>query len=237
MKNNFYFLIILNILLIGCVKDVDKSALINENDIVPSLITNVQVENVVGGAILTYNLPPGDNLLYILAEYELKNNKKVEKKASYFDNQLKLEGFGESKEYTVKVYSVSRGGKKSDPLSVKINPLTPQIQTTFESLEIIPTFGGLKIGFENLSETDLRIYVITADSLGDLYTPETFYTKRKSAQLSVRGFEDTERSFGVYIADRWDNTSDTLYTTLTPWFEEELDKTKFQYKELYHVLD
>src|SRR5690606_14988482 len=34
--------------------------------------------------------------------------------------------------------------------------------------------------------------------------------------------------FGVYVTDRWGNNSDTLVQKLTPLFEQQLDKSKFQ---------
>ncbi|AUP77916.1 DUF5000 domain-containing lipoprotein [Flavivirga eckloniae] len=228
MKNNVYFLIILNLLLLGCDSDVEKSALINASDAAPDQVSNVQIENIIGGAVISYNLPKSESLLYIVAEYELNNDKKVEQKASYFNNEIKLVGFGESKEYDVQLYSVSRGGKKSEPLNVVINPLEPQFKTTYKSLELIPDFGGFKLNFENLSESDLRIFVLATNSEGEVYTPETFYTKRKEGSLAVRGFKDVEQTFGVYVKDRWDNTSDTLYKKITPLFEEKIDKSKFK---------
>ena len=33
--------------------------------------------------------------------------------------------------------------------------------------------------------------------------------------------------FGVIVRDRWDNATDTVFATVTPWEEYELDKGKF----------
>jgi hypothetical protein len=65
------------------------------------------------------------------------------------------------------------------------------------------------------------------DSTGFWNTGETFYTKQTAGQFSLRGFPPVETTFGVYLRDRWGNTSDTLVRDLTPRFEKQLDKSKF----------
>src|SRR5690606_32247021 len=55
-----------------------------------------------------------------------------------------------------------------------------------------------------------------------------FYSRSLRGGANVRGYNDPERSFGVYFRDRWDNVSDTLYVTAHPLFEEQLDKSKFR---------
>ena len=57
-------------------------------------------------------------------------------------------------------------------------------------------------------------------------------TKRKEGSFAVRGFDPLERTFGVFVRDRWNNRSDTLFADLTPVFEQKLDKTKFRKVEL-----
>jgi hypothetical protein len=52
----------------------------------------------------------------------------------------------------------------------------------------------------------------------------TFYTAALAGKFSARGFQPVEKRFGVYIQDRWDNKSDTLYKTLTPIREELIPK-------------
>lgn len=230
MKNFIRYFLLLAVVIVGiiqCTDDVDRGIPTLKDDAPPSPVTDVQVEPIPGGAILSYTLPKSDNLLYVMAEYTI-GDKLFEKKSSFYSNNLTVEGFPDTKQYNLKLYSVSRSGTKSAPVSVKINPLTPPVVATFNSAVLEPTFGGVKVKFENESESELKLVVLTTDSLGDLYPADIYYTKRKEGSFSVRGFSPELRKFGFYALDRWDNYSDTLFVELEPWFEEQLDKFKFK---------
>lgn len=230
MKNFIRYFLLLAVVIVGiiqCTDDVDRGIPTLKDDAPPSPVTDVQVEPIPGGAILSYTLPKSDNLLYVMAEYTI-GDKLFEKKSSFYSNNLTVEGFPDTKQYNLKLYSVSRSGTKSAPVSVKINPLTPPVVAVLNSVVLEPTFGGVKVKFENESESELKLVVLTTDSLGDLYPADIYYTKRKEGSFSVRGFSPELRKFGFYALDRWDNYSDTLFVELEPWFEEQLDKFKFK---------
>lgn len=216
------------ILISGC-DDIDKGVPMIEGSYeAPSAVSDVNIENIAGGAILSYTLPNSENLLYVLAEYSRKEGIISEKKVSYYQNTLSLEGFPDTAAYTVDLYAVSRAGKKSVPVSVTIHPLTPPVISTFNSLSVNRTFGGIYVNFENEAETDIRISVITSDSLNNDYIADTYYTKMGEGGFSTRGFEPEPRTFGVYVSDRWGNMSDTAYHDVVPLFERKLDKNKFR---------
>ena len=230
MKNYMRYFLLLAVVIVGmiqCADDVDRGIPTLKDDAPPSPVTGVQVEAIPGGAILSYTLPKSGNLLYVMAEYTI-GDKLFEKKSSFYSNNLTVEGFPDTKQYNLKLYSVSRSGTKSAPVSVKINPLTPPVVAVLNSVVLEETFGGVKVKFENESESELKLVVLTTDSLGDLYPADMYYTKRKEGSFSVRGFSPELRKFGFYALDRWDNYSDTLFVELEPWFEEQLDKFKFK---------
>lgn len=219
-------LVFIAVFLINCSDEVWRGIPTDDNAPAPPPVTNVQVTATPGGASITYTLPKSDNLLYVMGEYTLKD-KLVERKSSFYSNTLKLEGFPDTSEYAVRLYSVSRDGAKSDPVTITVTPLTPPIVSIYNSLVMEPTFGGVRILFDNDNESEVKLTVLTTDSIGDIFTADIHYTKRKDGSFSVRGYESEERLFGLYIQDRWNNLSDTLFTTLVPWFEEEMDKFKF----------
>jgi hypothetical protein len=192
----------------------------------PGLVTNIQVSNLPGAAVLMYNLPSGDGLRYVTAEYYL-NGEKIVKKASYYDNSIRIEGFPAAGEYEVNLYAVSWSDVKSAPVTVAVNPLEPPYLTTFRSLATRPTFGGIYVDFENENMSNLKISVISPDSLGEWKLLDTHYTDAPKGGFAVRGMTTDPRKFGFYVRDRWDNYSDTLYADLTPLFEMELDKKNF----------
>lgn len=230
MKNYMRYFLLLTVVLIGmirCTDDVSRGIPTLKDDTSPSPVTGVQVEAIPGGAILSYTLPKSENLLYVMAEYTI-GDRLFEKKSSFYSNNLIVEGFPDTKQYDLKLYSVSRSGTKSTPVNIKINPLTPPVEAVFNSVVLEQTFGGVKVKFENESESELKLVVLTTDSLGDLYPADVYYTKRKAGSYSVRGFAPVMRKFGFYALDRWNNYSDTVFVDLEPWFEEQLDKFKFK---------
>src|SRR5690554_3531470 len=155
-----YFLMIIIIIVASC-EEFERGTPVDADDVAPDPVSNVEIENTPGGAVISYTLPKNENLLYVMAEYTLSNGKVMEKKSSYFSNQLILEGFADTLEYNVNLYSISRGGLKSEPVPVTIKPLTPPIIEAFNSIKMNPTFGGLKVFFENESEAELRFNVLT----------------------------------------------------------------------------
>lgn len=208
----------------GCKKEgrIDH---INYKGPAPEPISNVKVTPTPGGAILVYEVPEDPNFYYAEAEYEIQPGVYRQAKASYYTDTLKLVGFGDTLSHDVKIYSVSENEKKSESMTITVNPLAPPVQTVFKTITLESTFGGVQIGFENKSKAKLAIEVLVDSSgLGTWATAQTFYTGAKEGTFTIRGYDTIERKFGVYIRDRWDNKSDTLLKKLTPLFEEEIPK-------------
>jgi hypothetical protein len=193
----------------------------------PPAVSDARVENYPGAAKITYSVPDAKNLLYVKAEY-FSNGIKRETKSTFYQDFVELKGFGEAKEYEVKLYSVSRSEQMSEPVTVIVHPLQPPVQETFASLALTEDFGGATVSFLNPSQAELNIIMLTTDENGDWVTADILYTKKENGYFSVRGYDTIPRKFGVFVKDRWDNTSDTLVQELTPIFEKHLDRTKFQ---------
>jgi hypothetical protein len=194
---------------------------------VPLQVENIEVTPTQGGATLTYQLPPNGNILYVMVEYALGDGIPRNKKSSHFDNSITLEGFPDTNPYEVNIYSVSASGVKSEPVRKTIVPLIPPFQMAYSTLKTEATFGGAKFFFENQSRANLKFVVVTPDSTGKYEQAYTHYTQLEAGTFAIRGYDTLQRVFGVYTLDRWNNRSDTLFTEVKPWFEKELDKTRF----------
>ena len=112
----------------------------------------------------------------------------------------------------------------SEPLQITFKPLMSPIKSTFETLSMKRTFGGISVSFENSYEANLRFTILTKDEKGDIIPADAYYTKRISGSFAVRGYAPEERWFGVCISDKWDNRTDTLSGLYTPIYEQELYK-------------
>jgi hypothetical protein len=199
----------------------------------PAQISNVKINEVPGGAVLTYTIPKDPNLSYVKAVYEIQPGVVREAKASYYTDTLRLVGFGDTLSHEVQLFSVGKNEKESASISVKVKPLSPPVRTVFKTLKLTATFGGVNVSFVNDSRANLAIVVIVdTTGLGTWAPVTTFYTGAPEGSFSARGYDTTKRTFAVYIRDRWDNKSDTLAESLTPLFEQFIDPDTFKALEL-----
>ncbi|WP_239063666.1 DUF4959 domain-containing protein [Bacteroides sp. 51] len=228
MKKYIAFIVgVLHIFVMGSCSD-DVNSPMEKDKSAPEPVYNVTVENLSGAALIHYSLPTNEDLLYVLASYTNKKGQVVNARSSYYTNSIRVEGFGDTDEYTIQLYAVDRSENKSVAVETKIKPLTPQVILTAGQLEINPDFGGINIVINNEARADLAIMVSTANEDGEMTTAETFYTALNTAKFFVRGYESEPRKFAVVVRDKWENLSDTVYAEVTPIYEIMLDKTKFK---------
>lgn len=199
----------------------------------PGQISNVKVKPLPGGAMLTYDIPQDDHLSYVLAVYEIQPGVVRQAKSSVYTDTLRLDGFGDVSSRTVQLYSVGKNEKRSAPVELQFEPLTPPVQTVFQSMVVSESFGGLNIRFQNETSANLVVYVMVDTTGSGAWAPaNTYFTQAKEGRLSLRGYESVERKFAVYIQDRWNNKSDTLVKSLVPLFEQEIPKSNWKNMKL-----
>lgn len=222
------FLLIMGSIISGCKKNNGFNAVISEDTSKPLPVSNVKVDNFTGGANITYNLPNSPNILYVLAKYRVNDNLVRETKSSYYKDTVVVEGFAKEQPYEVTLYTVTRANVMSDPVTVTVNPKIPAYLETRPSLVLSPDFSGVNITGNNPSGKHISIVLLSFNkNTGLMEIEDQFVTKNTKIDHSVFGFNAVERRFAVYVADRWGNFSDTLQTSLTPLFEEAMDKNKF----------
>lgn len=194
----------------------------------PPVVTNVKVANFKGGAYLTYDLPKSANLLYVLAKYRIRDNVSRQTKSSYYSDSITVNGFAESKEYTVTLFSVSRANVFSDSVTVTVHPDTPYYKLIKPSVVIHPDFGGINVTATNPDKQPLGYVLVTYDNSTQSYeVQDQHYSNVDSLSYSVRGYDSIPEKFGVYVTDQWGNISDTVFSTVKPFYEALLDKSKF----------
>src|SRR5688500_11648089 len=95
------------LIVVGCKKE-EANGWTEKNGNVPAPVTNIQVQNGNGAAVISYSIPQGSDALYVKAVYTLGSGAKREVKASFYTNQLKVDGFADTLKHTVQLYTVSR---------------------------------------------------------------------------------------------------------------------------------
>lgn len=188
----------------------------------PGQLTDVQIENIAGGAIFTYKLPIDEDLLYIEAQYE-RNGKTTDMKASCFESSLKLEGYADTEEHEVKLYAVDRSMNYSAPVVVKIKPEENPVTAISKTLTMTGDIGGVHVTWENTTRTPINLMVYAADATGAMQLADVVYTSIAEGDYYLRGYDDQKRRFGVLVKDRWDNYSDTIADYFIPRFEQAID--------------
>jgi len=223
---NLWLLLLIAMIAFGCKED--KLAPLEKSGNPPGTVSNVVVKSGPGKAQLSYTLPDDKDLLYVKAVYALANGTQMEVKSSYYDNTLTVEGFGDTNEHEVKLYAVNRSEVASAPVSVMIKPEENPIWGVFRSLKASPDFGGLKVIANNPALADLAIEILV-ESQGK-YTPTTrnIYTSAADIDVSARGMDTIPFNFAITIRDRWLNYSDTLFTTITPFYETAIPKSGYK---------
>jgi hypothetical protein len=191
----------------------------------PPPLTNVLVEELPGGAKITYDLPVDvPDMSYVKCEYLFQGAKKT-MCASAYDNQLTIEGFGSIDPVELTLYLVDHSENASTPVSKTFSPLKPPIESIFESLIMAPDWGGLLVQWDNPLGIEIGVTLLTTDTLGEFAETETHFFLSKEGRYSFRGFDSLERRFGIRIIDKWNNVSSVKDTTLSPIYEKQLDRS------------
>src|SRR5690606_37843584 len=139
-KFQLWFWALLSLAAFSCDRNDEYINYTDPNLLAPAQVQDVRVIPTNGGAHIVYKVPKDPNLRYVKAVYETAPGTVWEVKSSYYTDTLKIEGFGDTQEYEVKLYSVGKNEKESEPLVVPVKPLIPAIQSVYETLAVSGTF-------------------------------------------------------------------------------------------------
>lgn len=213
----------------ACGKQMGREP-INNDSTVPAAVSNVKVENRSGKAKLTYSVPYDKALLYVQAEYKLSSGETATRKASYYEDSLILDGFSDTLEHEVTLYSISRSSVKSDPVLIKVKPLEASIFHVIKSLKIENAFGGYNINALNQTGENIGIIVLNKNVFKEYEADNNLsvFTNGKNILSKVRNMDTTTVKVGFFAKDRWGNKTDTVWKDITPIYEVQLSPANFK---------
>ena len=217
-------------LVIGsCNKKLESHQPVSGDGTVPAQVTGVTVVNGNGNAIISYAIPKDTGLAYVKAVYTISTGREYKSTASYYNNSLLVEGFADTLEHEVKLYSVSRSEVMSEPVIIRIKPLVAPIWQVYRSLQVTPAFGGFNLAAINASKANVSIIVTKKNAFNEYEADndKSVFTNTDSILAKVRGLDTTAYRFGFLVKDRWGNKTDTIYKQINPLYETELPKTNF----------
>jgi hypothetical protein len=228
-----FFLIVLTgtLFMVACDDSYMGVEQIKTDSTKPEKIT---VNNVIpksGALEIYFSLPKGNqHISKVEAWYYTKNHIKREFSVSRYSSFILVEGFMGTDEVTVELRCVDNSGNESDITQVEGTPLKSSLELAMESMEAEPAFGGLKIEWKNKEAKAIAIHVLTEDTLqvGVASLVEdpskTIYTSDSINTFSyIRQYPAVEQKFGFILSDKWENRTDTLIYSLTPYKEEKID--------------
>lgn len=222
---------LLFVLLVTSCAEVEKSQFATDS-IAPGLVSNCHITNGAGKALITYDLPTDEDLLYVKATYKLNDGTDMEVKTSAYVNELEVVGFGKAAEHDINLTAVDRSGNESKPVVVKISPTDNPIYRIFSGLKITSDFGGLALRWDNTELVDITIAVTTPDEHGQMITAQNFYSNSKVGQGYIRGYStessETEgRRFSVSISDHWGNQTTIKDSLYYPIYEMKIPSDRY----------
>jgi hypothetical protein len=199
-----------------------------EDSVAPGEVTLRTTKSVPGGAVVYYQLPADEDLLYVKAVYTLQDGKERDVKASVYTDSLEILGFGDTESRTIQLIAVDRSRNESTPVPVPIQPGTPPVLAIGESLNLVADFGGMHAYWDNPLKAKISIPVLVKDHNGDYVPVETFYSEQVQGEGTVRGMDTIEVDVKIYAQDRWGNQSSPKTYTLTPIYETLFDRLEFR---------
>lgn len=216
------------VVMLSCSKVADYKDVVSNDKTKPEPVTNVKVKNEAGAAVITYDLPASENILYVQASYMINDKTSRQTKSSFYSDTIHVGGFAKSQDYKVTLHTVSRANVVSDPVEVTVHPDTPPYLVAFPTIETRADFGGINISVLNRFKADLGIITIAKDMVTKQYEIiNQNYTNKDTISYSLRGYDTIPTEFGIYVTDPWENKSDTLFVTVKPLFEVLMDKSRF----------
>lgn len=220
MKNLIYYLIFLVLAIVSC--DEKELKPLHQSDEAPGVVTVKSVKDMAGAARINYSLPNSNDLLYVVANYKV-DDKSYNVKSSVYKNYVELYGFNDVKSYDVELVVVNRSEAMGAPVKVTVNPSKAPVHSIFETLNINTDWGGAVYNWTNDVLAPVVINLMAEDSTGTLQNIEWVYTEAPEFKFSIRGFDTVETKFAAFVRDRYDNYSDTVFQTIKPLFEQEIE--------------
>ncbi len=202
----------------------------------PEKVTVKEVIPKSGALEIHFSLPPGHpDIAQVVATYKNKRGEDMEFKVSRYSASILVEGFTGTDEKIVTMRCIDASGNESETITVKGNPLLSPVELAINTMKVEPTFGGVRIEWENKDAKPFAIHVLTIDTLqvgvGSLVEDptKTIYNRDSTNTFAyIRQYPPVEQKFGFVLSDKWGNRTDTLLNLVTPYKEEEIDYAKIK---------
>jgi hypothetical protein len=183
----------------------------------PGQVKDVTYTPSPGGATFRYTLPDDEDLMGVKAAYT--NERGVERvmRSSGYVDSLTITGLGTADKRDVYLYTVDNSNNESAPVIVSITPGQPDIYDIAESVTAEPYSGGVRLRWSNPYQRTVAVELLYMDATEEYIAYETFFgNDERGNGVKFGKLEPVRSYFGVYVRDRWGNTTPVKYYTVTP---------------------
>src|SRR5690606_32876118 len=151
----------------SCGDELNREAFYKDNN-PPGPVEEPVVENVAGGALITYQIPDDEDVISVEGSFQ-RGAKTVTKSSSIFSNQIIIDGLKSGTSYDVTLRAVDRSNNYSSPVVVEINPLEAPIDVIMNNIKTVRDFGGVRIEFDNKEPISIEFQLLKKDSISGAY--------------------------------------------------------------------
>lgn len=233
MKNNtnICLMIFAYLLIAACTDSYSGLEQVKIDSVRPDKITVNEVIPKSGAVEIIFSLPKGHpDIEQIVATYTNRKGEVMEFKVSRYSSSILVEGLFGTDETKINLVCVDTSGNESEVTTVTATAQPSPVEVVYNSIKVVPAFGGVRIDWNNSEANEIIIHVLTEDTLeiGKSSLVEnidkTIYSNDSTINFSyIRSYPPVEHLFAFVVSDKWGNYSDTLFTTLVPYKEDFLD--------------
>lgn len=221
---------LLQVLFLSCVEDLDyRQPLSNSND-VPQNVGEISYKSLAGAVRLNYELPNDPNVSQVRAKYTLSTGKERLISASVYVDHMVLDGFADTEEHEIEVYTVSKSNVQSEPVKLNVTAAKAAIWKVKETIEFTDQFGGFNIEGFNSDTAIVSIFVMERNAFGEFEVNNftSFATTFRNITRKIRGLDTLTYEYKYFIMDKWENSTDTSTVKVNPLYEAAIPKSGYR---------
>lgn len=226
MKFLYYFptLLLLATLfsLAGCKNEIEGDT------IPPGQITNLVFTPQYGGGYFTYDIPDDEDYLYAKAEYIIDTGETITKTSSVYSDTLFIEGFGQEKEYEVKIFSVDRNFNASAPVITRVTPMEPASVAILATVTAQPGFSSIVLDWKNEMRQNVTIYAHVVGENAE--ATKIMASNLQSDRFMIENLQGIPYAVNIYIRDTYGNQTEIRnYGEITPHIDGPISKKEWSF--------
>lgn len=199
--------------------------------VAPGQVTWAEYTPTNGGAWIKYGAPADEDFLYVRAEYTLDNGQVISRSSSVYTDSLSISGFGSVKPYDVKLYSCDYFANESEPYTLSVTPMEPNVVAVAATLTPRKGFAGIVVELQNPAMESVDVYVdIEAQDGSGRKATRIFTSKLAEDKLMITDLEAIPYSVKMHVRDQYDNATEVVdYGSITPMTDYELAKDTWSF--------